>query len=256
MKKLIVYLCFLVWLLLITLGDEAVAIAGNTATYPLQARLVSFPHWENKPPVRATDRDLEYPDWMAGTWVVTSTLIEQFAPLAPKVVTPGFEENKKYLDRAIEFKVRFDKSSDPQSDLGIVADRAFNGLEIARSYLGDKYVLSVKTDPHNPNKQITSMVGDNKLISIVTGRAKEIPDNRQFIGTEVTQQIFNNPTRIYLNEVETTTEYKLIRPGQVSANQVTAIYLSPQDPDYFTALNSPVALYRYHLELRSTTPNS
>ena len=36
---------------------------------------------------------------------------------------------------------------------------------------------------------------------------------------------------------------------KVEADQVTAIYLSPKDPDYFTAGGHPVALYRYRLEL-------
>ena len=31
------------------------------------------------------------------------------------------------------------------------------------------------------------------------------------------------------------------------ADQITAIYLSPQDPDYFKAKDKPVALYRYQL---------
>jgi hypothetical protein len=36
--------------------------------------------------------------------------------------------------------------------------------------------------------------------------------------------------------------------GTRAANQVTAIYLSPQDPDYFAAGGRPVGLYRYRLE--------
>ena len=35
----------------------------------------------------------------------------------------------------------------------------------------------------------------------------------------------------------------------IEANQITAIYLSPQDPNYFLVANHPVALYRYQLEL-------
>jgi hypothetical protein len=44
----------------------------------------------------------------------------------------------------------------------------------------------------------------------------------------------------------------------ITADQITAIYLSPQDPDYFKTLVSdnplsgprPVALYRYSMEFR------
>jgi hypothetical protein len=66
--------------------------------------------------------------------------------------------------------------------------------------------------------------------------------------TELNQQIFQGKT-IYLNTVETTTSYQLLAPGQIKAQQVTAIYLSPQDPDYFQALQQPIALYRYALSL-------
>ncbi|MGK7957556.1 MAG: DUF6816 family protein, partial [Crocosphaera sp.] len=53
----------------------------------------------------------------------------------------------------------------------------------------------------------------------------------------------------YLNEVETTTDYQLINANKVTAKQVTAIYLSPEDPDYFKAINRPVAIYEYELIL-------
>ena len=107
----------------------------------------------------------------------------------------------------------------------------------------------MKIDPDNPNQQITFLRGERKLISKITGRAKEIPSQEQFIATEVTQQLFRSPQRLYLNEVETTSNYHLLDSENVSAEQITAIYLSPQDPDYFTAGDRPVALYRYHLDL-------
>ncbi len=69
--------------------------------------------------------------------------------------------------------------------------------------------------------------------------------------------MFRGETDIYLNEVETTTAYRVVGLGKnessgskkIVADQVTAIYLSPQDPDYFAAAGHPVALYRYRLEL-------
>jgi hypothetical protein len=73
---------------------------------------------------------------------------------------------------------------------------------------------------------------------------------QEFIATEITQQIFNGESQIYLNEVETTTDYRLILPGEkIEADQITAVYLSPQDPDFFVAGGRPVSLYRYGLEL-------
>jgi hypothetical protein len=235
------------------------AIAGS-----LTNRLEQYPQWQSKPPVKVAQGDLYYPEWIAGTWQVESTLTEQIAPLSPEIVTPGFKDNQRYLDRPIKFLVRFGaeyfraekKSFFPQITYKnqpnpIVADRVFNGEHIAAAYLGANNVFKVKIAPDNPNQQITLLKGDRQLISTVTGRATETPTTDRFITTEVTKQLFRSPERIYLNEVETTSDYQLIAPGKISAQQITAIYLSPQDPDYFNASDRPVAIYRYQLKLKS-----
>jgi hypothetical protein len=232
------------------------AIADSLAN-----RLQQYPQWQNKPLVKIARGDLYYPQWMAGTWQAESILIEQIAPLAPEIVTPGFEDNKQYLNEPIKFLVRFtteyfapekklffpqinNKQSSP-----IVADLVFNGEHLAAAYLGEENLLKVKIAPNNPNQQITLLKGERKLISTVTGRATETPASDRFIATEVTKQLFKSPARIYLNEVETTSNYQLITPETIRAQQITAIYLSPQDPDYFQASDRSVAIYRYQLQL-------
>ena len=248
----------LVLVVLFWSGDGLAGVLGD--------RLSSFPVWDTKPPIALAKGDLVYPDWMAGNWNVASTLVDLAAPLAPNIVTPGFESNRRYLQQPVLFEVRFQ----PEINIGlvfnfqskiaqkIVADRTFNGLNIARAYLGDGTVLSVKVDPHNPNRQITLLKGERQLISIVTGRGTEIPHPDRFVSTEISQQVFRGESNIYLNEVETTTSYLYVVGGEensdsaskkIEADQVTAIYLSPQDPDYFAARGHPVALYRYRLEL-------
>jgi hypothetical protein len=239
----------------IIFGFTTTAVAAT-----IQDRIQQFPQWHSKPSIQFAKQDLEYPEWMAGTWNVESTLIEKIAPLAPDIVTPGFADNNDYLERAIAFQVRFGKEfyTSPSGLLSVfksslpivVADRAFNGKKIAEAYLGADNVAQVKTDPSNPNQQITFLRGDRQLISKVTGRAREIPNPQEFIATEITQQLFRSPERLYLNEVETTSDYHLINAKNIEAQQITAIYLSPQDPDYFTASDRPVALYRYRLDLR------
>lgn len=212
-------------------------------------RVSTFPDWHTKPPVDRATSDLIYPNWIAGTWRVKSTLVDLVAPLAPEIVTPGFESNRDYVNQPIEFNVRFTAQPD-----GVIADRAFNGLNIARAYLGDRAVLSVKVDPNSPNKQITQLKSEPSgkqsyriLTSTITGRATETPALNQFITSEIFQQIFRGTAQPYLNQVETTTAYNY-SSNQITADQITAIYLSPQDPDYFKAGNTPVALYRYRLE--------
>ncbi len=247
--------------ILVWLSSSQGAIAGT-----LSQRMADFPQWQSQPQIGKLEGQLIYPEWFKGRWLATSTLLEQIAPLAPDLVTPGFDRNRTYLDRPIEFKVQFvplavkatapnllslprpNKSIDLTK---IVPDRAYNGYNISIAYLGTDRVRSVKVDPQNPTKQITQLDGDRQLVSIVTGFAKELPNPNNFIATEVSQQIFRSDTQIYLNTVETTTNYQFspTPTPKISATQITAIYLSPQDPDYFRALNKPVALYKYHLDL-------
>ena len=239
---------FLLW------GGEA--FAGE-----LSERLANFPQWEKLTSVQPASGDLVYPEWMAGTWKVTSTLVDLAAPLAPEIVTPGFEGNRRQLDQPVSFVVRFVKEQSSISGLKIlpqigykspilVADRAFNSLNLARAYLGDEAVLSVKVDPDSPNRQITFLRSSRQLVSIVTARATETTPDGKFITTEVFQQLFKGGSRPYLNSVESTTAYHKLSTSNpaIEADQVTAVYLSPQDPDYFKAVSQPVALYRYRLE--------
>ena len=235
---------------------------GETQAGQLVERLASFPNWESKLSVQVAKGDLVYPDWMTGTWNVTSTLVEMVAPLAPDVVTPGFESNRRYLEQPVTFTVRFVKQVSvpsfkliPQLGGGqavVVADRGFNGLNLVRAYLGDKgAVLSVKVDPDSPNRQITLLRGERQLVSIVTGRATETPQEGKFITIEVFQQLFRSPSSPpYFNQVESTTAYQHLSTTSpsVEAEQITAVYLSPQDSDFFAAGSRPVALYRYRLE--------
>ncbi|MEH1845017.1 MAG: DUF6816 family protein [Nostoc sp.] len=234
---------------------------GGEALAGLSERLANFPQWEKLTSVQSASGDLVYPEWMAGSWQVTSTLIDLVAPLAPDIITPGFEGNRRQLNQPVSFVVRFVKEQPhvpglkifPQIDNKspiLVADRAFNSLNLARAYLGDEAVLLVKVDPDSPNRQITFLRSSRQLVSIMTARAIETTPDGKFITTEVFQQLFKGGSRPYLNSVESTTAYHKLPTANpaIEADQVTAVYLSPQDPDYFKAGSRPVALYRYRLE--------
>lgn len=235
--------------------------SGQAQAGPIADRLAAFPDWDSKPALAAAQGDLVYPDWLRGDWQLTSTLVDLAAPLAPGLVTPGFEGNRQQLDKPVTCPVKFVAIAPrPQRFIPAiagapqtVADRAFNGLSMARAYLGDGAVKAVKVDPANPNRQITLLSGNRLLESTVTARAVETSTDR-FIATERFQQVFRGAAIPYFNEVEITTAYR--RTGddpagsRVVADQVTAVYLSPQDPDFLKAQNRPVALYRYRLDLR------
>ncbi|MGB3613751.1 MAG: DUF6816 family protein [Elainellaceae cyanobacterium] len=274
----------LIWIgLLITLW----LLCSGAAAYvpsdsPLSDRLQQFPVWTSKPPVKPAVGDLPYPDGFLGRWRVTTTLIDLAAPLAPDIITPGFEGNRPYLNQPTIFQARFVRSPISQATLvtlpvtplhivpltrrptPVVADRAFNSLNLMRAYLDQSseesgsLVQQVKVDPEAPNRQVTLMKGDRQLVTTITGRVTETPSRDTFITSEVFQQMFLGVPQPYLNEVESTTAYTCAESCVVSeqdaalthitADQVTAIYLSPQDPEFFAAGSQPVALYRYAMQ--------
>ena len=292
----------LIWILCLIFLSVFCGDNGNANAGELNQRLNNFPEWEKLTSVQPAVGDLIYPQWMKGEWEVKSTLIDLVAPLAPDIVTPGFESNRQYLNQPVDFKVRFVKNLTPsyrtplfllkrgernktpfssgttaegnkanhQTPLSltrrgaggeVIADRAYNGLNLARAILGEKTVKAVKVDPDSPNRQITFLrsecteriICDRQLISIVKNRATENTTDGRFIATEVFQQIFKGGSRPYINSVESTTAYKQLSTSSpsnpaIEGNQVTAVYLSYQDPNYFKAINKPVALYKYRLE--------
>jgi hypothetical protein len=240
--------------LLLVLSSFCWSNAAIAAT--LQQRIDAFPNWSIATGLHSAG-ELTYPQWFAGEWTATSILQEQVAPLAPTIVTPGFERNRASIDRPYIFQVRFGSASttvasgitvDQSDQQQILADRTFNGEQIANAYLGNNAVKSIQTIDRPQVTQITKLQNGTELRSTMTGYLSESTQPTDFVTTEINQQVFQGQTT-YLNTVETTTSYRLVGKHHIQADQVTAIYLSPQDPDYFKALQHPVALYRYTLEL-------
>jgi hypothetical protein len=240
----------LMWSLLLLLWWSDSALATT-----LQQQIADFPRWSLATNL-LVEGELTYPQWFIGEWQTTSILREQIAPLAPDVVTPGFDRNQANLDRPYHFLVRFGSATTTvargivvdRKAGRIVADRTFNGEQIANAYLGANAVKSIQTSDQPRVSQVTKLSNGTELRSTVTGYLSESLGADRFATTEIDQQIFQGKTT-YLNIVETTTNYRLVSKHHITADQVTAIYLSPQDPDYFRALQRPVALYRYTLEL-------
>lgn len=273
LRRRLFWLTLLLTVWLLCSGQApAGAMALTSQGQSLGDRLAAFPQWGTKPALPAAQGDLIYPDWLQGKWQLTSTLVDLTAPMAPEVVTPGFEGNRAQLGIPVTCSVQFVAApQEARGPLGAaqrlipavagapqtVADRAFNGLSMARAYLGTA-VQAVKMDPNNPNRQVTLLKGDRQLESTVTARAVEEPGEAEFITVERFQQVFRGGVAVpYFNEVEIITAYHratavsagLGSDNRVGADQVTAVYLSPQDPDFLKAQNQPVALYRYRLEL-------
>ncbi len=246
------------WPIAIFLALAILWFAPEAMATSLPQRIAEFPRWSLGTGL-IREGDLTYPDWFAGEWTATSILREQVAPLAPDLMTPGFEQNQANIDRPYSFQVRFGSATNTvapgitvatDKSVKITSDRTFNGEQIANAYLGANAVKSIQTI-HQPRVvQITQLQNGTELRSTVSGYLSELLGGDSFATTEIDQQVFQGKTT-YLNTVETTTNYHLINQHHIAAEQVTAIYLSPQDPDYFKALQRPVALYRYTLELKS-----
>lgn len=226
----------------------------------LDQRISQYPQWNHKISLPKPNQELIFPDWFEGTWNVTSTLKEQIAPLSPQFKTPNFDSNEVYIDKNIDFLVKFIPSiltpknnnfvpSIINTNKVIIPDRAFNGLSIAQAYLGNENVKQVIINKFNSTEQKTIFKQNNELISTVIGRQQETVSANNFITSEITRQFFRRPNNVYLNLVETTTKYHLINKNNITGKQITAIYLSPEDPDYFLAIDQPVALYYYTLNL-------
>ncbi len=95
----------LIWILCLIF--LSVFCTDNANAGELNQRLENFPQWEKLTEVKPAVGDLIYPQWMKGEWFVKSTLLDLVAPLAPDIVTPGFESNRQYLGVPVSFKVRF-----------------------------------------------------------------------------------------------------------------------------------------------------
>ncbi|WP_228014869.1 DUF6816 family protein [Synechocystis salina] len=252
----VLFLCNLLWLV----AGRAPALAES-----LPDRWDAYPHWSNLPTLEQRKGEIHYPEWFAGTWQVTSTLTEQLAPLAPDIVSPGFAKNGTYLEQPVEFPVRFiDQTPLPEfnwalSDLVnntpvIVPDRRFNAEAITQAYLGkdrEDINITVQVKEQPSPRLVTVFPQHQRLVSTVLGYSQSSPDPDHFLATELTNQQFIAGGTQYLNQVETTTAYHHLGPGKISASQVTAVYLSPTDPDYFAAGHQPIALYRYELTLEA-----
>ena len=254
LRKIVSLGLIVFWTYLISAFGSGAAIAGM-----LSDRIAYFPDWQGKPQLEIATGDLLYPAWMAGNWEVTSTLVDLVAPFAPKLETPGFAGNQKYLNQPVDFQVKFRAGNGAfwglpvgnfTTSRQVVADRAFNGLQVSRAYLGDR-VLSVRVKSRNPNEQVTQIrTADGRqrqLVSLVIQRGSETPVPDQFVTSEISQQIFRGTIPPYINQVETTTLYQK-QGKQISGEQITAVYLSPQDRNYWQSGDRPVALYRYKLQ--------
>jgi hypothetical protein len=246
--------------ILLVIGAISILFWTNPAQAgTLAERLDAFPTWPAAQQLQTTG-ELTYPQWLAGEWVVTSTLVDRIAPLAPQIVPPSFQRSQSELDRPTTFRVRFGSTTtnvsagisvnQKSSSSKILIDRVFNIEQIANTYLGANAIQKIRSFQTPEVVQVTELRDGTILTAKVTGYRSETPIADRFIATEIQQQLIAGQ-RSTANTIETLTSYHRLDPQNIQADQITATYLSPQDPSYFQAAGQPVILYRYQLTLKS-----
>jgi hypothetical protein len=200
----------------------------------LPARAAQWPEWSLPAPLPRPERqDLIYPAWFAGRWQVSSG--------------------------AISFEARFCQQPEVMGKPGrgeraVVGDRAFNALSIGKAVLGEQ-LLSVRSDPANPNRQIALLADRQELESQVVGRRSETPaitggsraaggstaaadptaavrstansTAPEFWADELSLQVLHGPGEPRLSRVETLSHFVLQADGSIQGEQWQASYPSP-----------------------------
>ena len=198
----------------------------------LPARAAQWPEWSLPAPLPRPERqDLIYPAWFAGRWQVSSG--------------------------AISFEARFCQQLEVTGQPGrgeraVVGDRAFNALSIGKAVLGEQ-LLSVRSDPANPNRQIALLADRQELESQVVGRRSETPaitansiaagsstanstaaggstdgsTAPEFWADELSLQLLHGPGEPRLSRVETLSHFVLQADGSILGEQWQASYPSP-----------------------------
>ena len=178
----------------------------------LPARAAQWPEWSLPAPLPRPDRqDLIYPAWFAGRWQVSSGAISFEARFCQQPEVMGQPE---------------------RGERAVVGDRAFNALSIGKAVLGEQ-LLSVRSDPANPNRQIALLANRQELESQVVGRRSETPaitaksTAPEFWADELSLQVLHGPGEPRLSRVETLSHFVLQADGSIQGEQWQASYPSP-----------------------------
>ena len=131
-----------------------------------------------------TSKDLIYPKWFEGSWLVSSQDIINDS------------------EEPVIYKVNFFKND---SDL-IVGNRAKNSESIGKAIFGDT-LIKVVNDPNSINNQITYLKDDFYIDSRITGR-NQIQDDDIFFADELVIQTVYKQGAARVNQVETISKFQ------------------------------------------------
>ena len=131
-----------------------------------------------------TSKDLIYPNWFEGNWLVTSKdLINDSEP-------------------TVTYKVNFLKND---SNL-VIGNRAKNSESIGKAIFGDN-LIKVVADPKSINNQITYLKDDLYIDSRITGRS-QFQDDKIFFADELVIQTTHKPGASRVDQVEAISKFQ------------------------------------------------
>ena len=143
-----------------------------------------------------TSKDLIYPKWFEGSWLVTSQDIINDS------------------EEPVMYKVNFIKN---YSDL-IVGNRAKNAESIGKAIFGDT-LIKVVDDPQSINNQISYLKDDFYIDSRITGR-NQIQDDDIFFADELVIQTAHKPGASRINQVETISKFQKCSDEKLEVNNL------------------------------------
>jgi hypothetical protein len=228
----------------------------------LPARAAQWPEWSLPAPLPRPERqDLIYPAWFAGRWQVSSGAISFEARFCQRPEVMG---KQPHVCQSPDPGKPPELGQPGRGERAVVGDRAFNALSIGKAVLGEQ-LLSVRSDPANPNRQIALLADRQELESQVVGRRSETPPITEsstaaggstaagsstagstaaadptaagrstagstapeFWADELSLQVLHGPGEPRLSRVETLSHFVLQADGSIQGEQWQASYPSP-----------------------------
>ena len=163
----------------------------------LEYREQTWPNWKlSNLKSSNIKKDLIYPDWFKGEWIVTS------------------ENLQNDLEKTLIYNVSF-----YENEFGeIVGNRARNAESIGKAIFGDK-LIQVKDDPQSFNNQVTYLINSEYIESRITER-NQISDNQLFFADEFAIQTVHKPEASRINQVEVLSKFYKCKESDEDSNKV------------------------------------
>jgi hypothetical protein len=234
-----------------TLFIPSVAQAVDAESSALENGLIESRVLENvlsPPPYQMEGSDIYYPEYFNGVWNVFSTTTEVKAPCGIQLFggnnTYARAENE--VNTSLRYKCRFVPATK-----GIIADREYNVIEIAKAAMGENSVLEVPLTTPNKVSVILAPNGANQVLKadlLTLARRSENINSSEFHCTEVVRQVIGpakpssngalggGARSSLLKEIETASLYTAVRDEkgnviEIKCRQRSATFLQPSQQD-------------------------